>query len=124
MIWAGAISAVNGSPTNQTPNIDSLATDGGRFERLFVSAESAPTSAALLTGLHPLLMGVYSDRDGAQILNSNAQTLAEKLKVVGYKSGYFGRWRHGVNCPHRAKDQGFDRAVDSDAGDDLTKDAL
>ncbi|MEM7011324.1 MAG: sulfatase-like hydrolase/transferase [Verrucomicrobiota bacterium] len=101
----------NGATGWKTPHIDSLAEDGAHFDRLFVSAESAPTSAALISGLHPMLAGVVSDTGGGQVLAGGITTIAEKLKDVGYTGGYFGAWRHGVNRPNRPTDQGFDRFV-------------
>ncbi|MFT5467655.1 MAG: arylsulfatase A-like enzyme [Verrucomicrobiales bacterium] len=102
---------INGSPICETPRIDEFAASGARFERLFVSAESAPTSAAILTGLHPLLAGVCSDSAGGQDLHGEMLTLAEKLEPLGYQSGYFGAWRHGANRPQRPDDQGFETFV-------------
>lgn len=99
---------VYGSPICETPRIDELAGSGARFERLFVSAASAPTSAAILTGLHPLLAGVCSDTAGGQQLHHEQLTLAEKIGPLGYETGYFGIWRHDANRPRRPDDQGFE----------------
>lgn len=98
---------VSGSPICETPRIDQLAASGARFDRLFVSAASAPTSAAILTGLHPLLAGVCSDTAGGQQLHHEHLTLAEKIGPLGYETGYFGIWRHDANRPRRPDDQGF-----------------
>lgn len=97
----------NGNPSAQTPRIDAFAAEGARFDRIFASPASAPSSAAILTGLHPLLAGVCSDTQGAQALHENMVTIAEKLEPLGYQSGYFGAWRHGANRPNRPDDQGF-----------------
>ncbi|SVD84123.1 uncharacterized protein METZ01_LOCUS436977, partial [marine metagenome] len=46
-----------GSEIN-TPNIDSLASNGIRFSQMYNSARCCPSRAALLTGLNPQQTGV------------------------------------------------------------------
>jgi arylsulfatase A-like enzyme/Flp pilus assembly protein TadD len=69
-----------------TPNIDSLATDGIRFEKAFTPVPiTLPAHAALLTGTYPLYNGMH-DFSGNK-LNPNQATLASVLKENGYTTG-------------------------------------
>lgn len=85
---AHAISAY-GSRINQTPNIDRLAKDGMRFERVFaVNSICTPSRACILTGKYSHLNGVtvFNRFDGTQ------PTVAKYLQAAGYHTGMFGKW--------------------------------
>lgn len=70
----------------QTPNIDSLASDGVRFERAFTPVPATlPSHAAMLTGTYPMLSGMH-DFSGNK-LSSQQPTLATLLKQAGYATG-------------------------------------
>jgi choline-sulfatase len=77
-----------GFPLPSTPNLDSLAARGARFER----AESAvpltgPSHSTILTGLYPPLHGV---RDNVTfVLDPSHPTLATLLRRAGYHTGAF-----------------------------------
>ena len=70
----------------KTPNIDSLAADGVRFERAFaVVPVTLPSHTSMLTGTYPMLSGMH-DFSGNKL--SPAQpTLASLLKQAGYQTG-------------------------------------
>ncbi|MCX6878093.1 MAG: sulfatase [Verrucomicrobia bacterium] len=85
---AHAISAY-GSRLNQTPNLDRLAKEGMRFDRVFaVNSICTPSRACILTGKYSHLNGVpvFNRFDGSQ------PTVAKYLQAAGYHTGMFGKW--------------------------------
>jgi len=70
----------------KTPNIDSLAVDGIRFERAFTPVPvTLPSHSAMLTGTYPMLSGMH-DFSGNR-LSPQQPTLATVLKQAGYATG-------------------------------------
>ena len=70
----------------KTPNIDSLAADGVRFERAFaVVPVTLPSHSAMLTGTYPMLSGMH-DFSGNK-LSPLQPTLASVLRQAGYQTG-------------------------------------
>src|SRR6266446_1035852 len=70
----------------KTPNIDSVAADGVRFERAFTPVPvTLPSHTAILTGTYPMLSGVH-DFSGNK-LSPQQVTLATVLKQAGYVTG-------------------------------------
>src|SRR5579862_5005449 len=69
-----------------TPNIDSLATDGARFERAFaVVPVTLPSHTTMLTGTYPMLSGMHDF--SANKLSPLQPTMASVLKQAGYRTG-------------------------------------
>ena len=69
-----------------TPNIDSLAADGVRFDQAFaVVPVTLPSHTAMLTGTYPMLSGMH-DFSGNK-LSPQQPTLAAVLKQAGYATG-------------------------------------
>lgn len=92
-----------GAPTCRTPNIDSLAARGIRFDAAYTSTSPcSPSRAALFTGLYPHKNHVRAN-DG--ILNPDIPTLATELGKVGYNLGYVGKWH--VDRNRVPTDHGF-----------------
>ena len=58
--------SINGNTNIQTPNIDSLAKAGARFDRFFVCALCAPTRAEFLTGRYHSRGGVLGVSTGQE----------------------------------------------------------
>lgn len=93
---AQAISAY-GSKINQTPNIDRIAKEGMRFDRVYcTNSICAPSRATILTGNYSHLNGVRGlsdDFDGTQ------QTLPKLMQADGYQTAIIGKWHlgHGGN---------------------------
>ncbi|MGA3090453.1 MAG: sulfatase-like hydrolase/transferase [Terriglobales bacterium] len=70
----------------KTPNIDSLAAAGARFERAFaVVPVTLPSHSSMLTGTYPMQSGMH-DFSGNK-LSPLQPTLASVLKQSGYQTG-------------------------------------
>jgi arylsulfatase A-like enzyme len=85
---AHAISAY-GSTINQTPQLDRLAGQGMRFDRMFaVNSICTPSRATVLTGKYSHINGVpvFNRFDGSQ------PTVAKYLQAAGYYTGIIGKW--------------------------------
>lgn len=114
--------ACYGNPYFATPNIDRLAMQGARFTNAYAACPvCSPTRASIVTGKYPVRTGVTdwipgrpSDPKGpvatprtATELRLAEVTLAERLKVAGYRSASVGKWHLGGDGFLPA-DQGFD----------------
>ncbi len=118
--WADVKCNYPGSFYN-TPNLDGLAKNGIRFTNAYSAHPvCSPTRAAIMTGKHPNRLGITDwipgrkpqDRPllGPPIRNELALeeiTLAEKLKLAGYKTFFAGKWHLGGEG-YYPEDQGFD----------------
>jgi len=100
--------SLHGNTQLATPNIDSLAVDGARFEHFYVSAVCSPTRAAFLIGRHPVRTGVYSTSQGGERINADETTIADMFKAAGYKTAAFGKWHSGMQVPYHPNARGFD----------------
>ena len=87
-----------------TPNIDSLARDGMKFENWYVAAPvCTPSRFGLLTGMYPnrsqdLLLGALMSlgpNDATRGIHEGETTLATILARVGYRTGLVGKWHLG-----------------------------
>ena len=85
---AHAISAY-GSRVNQTPNLDRIAREGMRFDRVFATNSiCAPSRATILTGK-------YSHKNGVPVFNrfdGSQPHVAKYLQAAGYHTGVVGKW--------------------------------
>jgi len=85
--------AYNGHPILQTPNFDTAAAAGLRFDRFYAAAPvCSPTRASVLTGRHPNRMGVFK---WGYPMRPQEVTIAEALGAAGYTTGHFGKWHLG-----------------------------
>ncbi len=92
-----------GKPT--TPHVDRLAARGMRFERAFSTASwTWPSTASILTGLHPDRHGVTDD--SACYLAGANETVAEALQARGYTTAAFTS--NPLITPQKNFDQGFE----------------
>ena len=72
-----------------------MAADGLRFERFYSAAPvCSPTRASVVTGRHPMRMGIPWANTGK--LPDGEDTIAEILKAQGYRTGHFGKWHLGT----------------------------
>lgn len=103
-----------------TPNIDQLAGDGMMFTNFHSSPVCAPSRAMLVTGTDSHLAGVanlpeflpteYQNEPGyGGELNNRVQTVATRLKEVGYRTYATGKWHLGHNENTLPYYRGFDR---------------
>ncbi len=120
--WADV--GCNGSAFHETPHIDALAQSGMRFTNGYAAASiCSPTRASILTGRHPVRVGITDWIPGASPPKSGNNrflkledrnelaleevTIAEKLKDNGYATFFAGKWHLG-NEGFWPEDQGFD----------------
>jgi arylsulfatase A-like enzyme len=98
-----------------TPNIDSIAANGVRFTDGYVTCPvCAPTRAGLLTGRYQQRFGfetnpgpeAYADEKFG--LPRDQDTLADRLKPLGYATGMFGKWHLGYKPELTPPRRGFD----------------
>jgi len=103
-----------GAKDLQTPNIDSLAAAGMRFERFYANCPvCSPTRASLLTGRYPDLVGVPGVirthiTNNFGYLAPQAVLLPKLLKQVGYHTAIVGKWHLGLASPNTPTERGFD----------------
>jgi arylsulfatase A-like enzyme len=117
--WADL--GVQGSTFYETPAVDQLAATGMRFTDAYAASPvCSPTRAALLTGRHPVRVGITDwipgadprDRkllgpDDRHELPLEETTLAEALGDAGYATFFAGKWHLG-DVGFFPEDQGFD----------------
>ncbi len=100
----------------KTPNIDSLAKQGSRFETFYSGcAVCSPSRAVLMTGRQHIRAGVYNwiyDQTQNSHLLEREITIAEILKEAGYSTAHIGKWHLGLPMDGREKptpsNHGFD----------------
>ncbi|MFZ9823892.1 MAG: sulfatase-like hydrolase/transferase, partial [Gemmataceae bacterium] len=94
----------NSGQSYKTPNIDSLAKSGVRFENCHVQPLCTPTRVELMTGRHNVRNYI---RFG--VLPRSETTFAHLLKKAGYTTGICGKWQLGqeVDSPRHF---GFDES--------------
>ncbi len=83
--WLGCY----GHPVLKTPNIDSIAAKGTRFENFHAASPVCmPNRASLLTGRYPSLHGL---RYNGCVLPENANTFVDVLAGAGYHTAAIGK---------------------------------
>jgi len=99
-----------GSKVNRTPNLDKMASEGIRFTDLYsASSISSPSRAGLLTGRHPVRMGINSVFFPGSFngMPTDEVTIADVLKESGYHTGIVGKWHLGHIPEYRPLQRGF-----------------
>ncbi len=109
-----------GAPIVQTPNIDALASNGLQLDRFYTgSSQCSPTRMTILTGRAGPRSALYRPFYKMRL---QEKTIAQTLKVAGYRSKHFGKWhlggmRGGVGFPllptdtHSPDKFGFDEFI-------------
>ncbi len=103
-----SVGAYGSTIAGLSPNIDSLARSGLRFEHAHVTVPvCAPSRAAWMTGRLPHRSGAI----GFGRINTETPTLVEVLRSEGYLTGLLGKTRHTVasraNAWHFRIDRGL-----------------
>ena len=81
--------ACAGHPVLRTPNIDSIAEGGRRFNRFYVATPVCmPNRSTLMTGRMPSLHGV---RSNGTALNLRANTFVDLMRTHGYRTALLGK---------------------------------
>ncbi len=84
--------ACYGNPIAKTPNLDSLAARGTRFENSFVSHSICWVSrTTILSGLTGRGFGTPENPDQARP-DAVKELYSDILRANGYRTGYFGKW--------------------------------
>jgi arylsulfatase A-like enzyme len=88
--WRTQALETDGDSDLRTPNLELLARQGARCNRVYASCPTgSPSRAALLTGRSPYASGVT--RDDVR-LPAGEPSIAEQLKTAGYDTGFIGQW--------------------------------
>ena len=101
----------HGNPIAKTPHIDRLASESLRLTDFHVSPMCTPTRGQLLTGLDAFRNGAINVSSGRTLLRPEIPTIADVFRKAGYRTGIFGKWHLGDNCPFRPEDRGFDETL-------------
>ena len=101
----------HGNTELKTPHLDRLASESAEFTNFYVQPLCTPTRAALLTGRYPERTGAVEVNFGRSIIRESEITVAESLKLAGYRTGIFGKWHLGNNFPVRPSDMGFEECL-------------
>ncbi len=122
----------NGSKFYETPNIDRLAAEGMQFTDGYAAASiSSPTRCSLMTGKYPARLGITDWIPGYQHNLNQKQlskyklitpeiklnlpleevTIAEALKMNGYKTRFIGKWHCAEDSAYYPQYQGFDKNI-------------
>jgi arylsulfatase A len=95
----------------RTPNLDSMANEGVRFQHFSVASPvCSPSRAGLLTGRYPVRTGistVLTPQDTYGLPDTEA-TIAQLLKQAGYKTMCVGKWHLGSTAQYSPMKHGFD----------------
>ncbi len=114
-----------GSTFYDTPNLDQLATQSVRFTNAYAACPvCSPTRAAIMTGRHPVRVGITDWIPGLSNewvddpllitpqdihnLPLEEVTLAEVFKENGYSTFFTGKWHLGETEEYWPLSQGFD----------------
>lgn len=91
-----------------TPHLDTLAEQGARFERAYVTFPlCVPSRSSMMTGKPPHALGVYSNAPAQEPRELRGpQSLPHVLKSAGYRCGHAGKWH--ATRPSAETDDGFE----------------
>ena len=97
---------LRGAPS---PAIDQLAEQGLTLTNFNTEPQCTPSRSALMTGRFAIRSGTHSVPVGVPFygLIPWEETIAERLKSVGYATAIFGKWHLGKTRGRFPTDQGF-----------------
>lgn len=112
----------------QTPNLDSLAATGVRFERCFSAPLCAPSRALCMFGRYAFRTGVLDNGCGAAATPQKEVCLAKTLQQAGYATALAGKWSQlaYLDTAEEGRAWGFDEFLrwDKSQGERYWKPAL
>ncbi|MGB7344862.1 MAG: sulfatase-like hydrolase/transferase [Pirellulaceae bacterium] len=103
-----------GAKDLQSPHIDTLVSQGMRFDNFYANCPvCSPSRASLLTGRYPELVGVPGvirthRENNWGFLDPDAVMLPTVLKQAGYETFIIGKWHLGLESPSKPNERGFD----------------
>ena len=99
----------NGQPLEVTPRLDQMAREGVNYRNAFTPQPvCGPARAIMQSGLWPTVTGCHRN---ARPLPLDCNTVAKRLKAVGYSVGYVGKWHLAsdlVDYSREQRDKGLD----------------
>jgi arylsulfatase len=97
----------------RTPKINKLAEEGMSLMRMYTEPSCTPTRAAMLTGRHPVRVGIKEVKVAlvGEGLGADEVTIAEVLSEAGYRTAHIGKWHQGDIEQAYPHNQGFDYAA-------------
>ena len=84
-----------GSSTAPTPTINSLASQGVRFDQAWSNPVCSPTRATILTGRYSFRTGV-GDALVDNMISPSEFTVGDALQSLGYQTAVIGKWHLGT----------------------------
>jgi arylsulfatase A len=94
-----------GADQLKTPNIDTLAAGGTRFQYSYSAPLCGPSRAEILTGRYPFRTGMTANSAGSVMKPQNEIMLPRMLKPAGYVTAQVGKWHQ---LPLQPSEWGFD----------------
>jgi arylsulfatase A-like enzyme len=101
----------HGNPILKTPILDKWHAKSVRFVDFHVAPMCTPTRGQLMSGRDAVRNGATSVTGGRAFMRPGLLTMPQLLRMLGYRTGIFGKWHLGDNFPHRPMDRGFQEAV-------------
>ena len=115
-----------GSTRNRTPNLDRMAAEGMKLTSFYAATVCSISRAQLLTGCYGARIsvpGVYFPA-GANGLNPDEATIADRLKPLGYATMCIGKWHLGDQPEFLPTRQGFDHYLGIPYSNDMQRKSL
>ena len=105
-----------GSKHARTPHLDKLASQGLRFNNMYVAvSQCAPARAELYTGLYPHHNGVLAN--GVKRKIPGVKNVVDYLTTLGYRVGLTGKLHFKLGASQFAKIEGFPAGSNSSAAE-------
>ncbi len=115
-----------GSTLNRTPHLDRMAAEGMKLTSFYAATVCSISRAQLLTGCYGARIsvpGVYFPA-GANGLNPDEATIADRLKPLGYATMCIGKWHLGDQPEFLPTQQGFDHYFGIPYSNDMQRKSL
>ena len=99
-----------GADRYKTPNLDTLAQTGVRFETCLSMPLCGPSRGVFMTGRYPFRTGLINNGAGSQLSPDKEVPIARIMKEAGYATAVAGKWRQlqYFSTKEDAQQWGFD----------------